>query len=98
MSCRCLSILPDSMSITASAAENIAAGYCLLAKRFALLFLLSMKQAACNAVSNVFCVLERVLPAGPSLILRAAAAAAAVFAFAPRVHAATGSTSCVVAL
>ena len=80
------------MSITASAAENIAVGYRLRAKRFALLFLLSTKQAACNAVSNMFCVLERVFPAGPSLILRAASAAADAFAFAPRVRAATGSS------
>ena len=79
------------MSITANAAENIALGYRLYARRFALPLLLSMKPAACSALSNMLPVWERVLLAGP-------ASAAAAFICAPRVLDATGGTLCVIAL
>ena len=83
------------MSITASAAENIALGYRLYARRFALPLLLSMKHAACSALSNMLPVWERVLVAGPSANLRTNASAAAAFSFAPRVLEATGWAGCV---
>ena len=74
------------MSITASAAENMATGYRLLASRFASLVPPSVKQAAWRAAWSTFVALERVLPAGPLLILLAANLAALV-------RAATGSTT-----
>ena len=79
------------MSITASAAENIALGYRLNARRFALPFVLSIKHAACSALSSMLLVWERVLRAGP-------AAASAALICAPRVLDATGWTLSVTAL
>ena len=75
------------MSITASAAENMATGYLFLARRFASLLALSVKQAAWRAACSTFVDFERVLPAGPLTILLAAR-------FAALVRAATGSTTC----
>ena len=75
------------MSITASAAENMATGYLFLARRFASLLTPSVKQAAWRAACSTFVDFERVLPAGPLMILLAAS-------FAALVRAATGSTTC----
>ena len=75
------------MSITASAAENMATGYLFLARRFASLLTPSVKQAAWRAACSTFVDFERVLPAGPLTILLAAS-------FAALVRAATGSTTC----
>ena len=55
------------MSITTSAAANIADGYLQLASRYASPFLLSMKHAAYMAFSIVLLDLDRVLPVGPWL-------------------------------
>ena len=75
------------MSITASATENMATGYLFLARRFASLLTPSVKQAAWRAACSTFVDFERVLPAGPLLILLAAS-------FAALVCAATGSATC----
>ena len=74
------------MSITASAAENMATGYLFLTRRFASLLTPSIKQAAWRAACSTFVDFKRVLPAVPLLILLAAN-------FAARVRAATGSTT-----
>ena len=75
------------MSITASAAENMATGYLFLARRFASLLTPSVKQAAWRAACSTFVDFERVLPAGPLMIWLAAR-------FAALVRAATGSATC----
>ena len=58
--------------MTAIAAENIAFGYCRLAKRRASLLLALVKQAACNAISSNLPDFDRVFAAGPSVLLRVA--------------------------
>ena len=65
---------PDSISITASAAANIAIGYLQLANLRASPFLLSMRHTAYMALSSVLLVFKRVLPAGPRLATSCAAA------------------------
>ena len=74
VSCQCSIMSPDFISITASAAANIAIGYLRLASLCASPFLLSMKHAAYMALSSVLLDFERVLSAGPCLATCCAAA------------------------